>query len=109
MLAINPSAQVELKKEGIPFINSGRYFTNIDHKSVSEKSHQITNVSEDTFTLKIILGVKHAYQTEFINYFSIFISTIFVDPYYLDNVVRDLNVLRFMFDYQPNLATSRSI
>ena len=69
VLAIHPSAQVELKRRGILFVKSNKFFTNKDHITVSEKSHEIIGVMRSHFFLEDSLGVSHAYTTEFFYFF----------------------------------------
>ena len=69
VLALHPSAHVELRRRGILFVKSNKFFTNKDHITVSEKSHEIIGVMRSHFFLEDSLGVSHAYTTEFFNFF----------------------------------------
>ena len=114
VLAISPSAQVELRKRGTPFIKSNHYFTNEDHRSVSEKSHEMTKLIRENFWLEDNFGVRHAYETEFVNFFrhhylNYWLSVIKI----LDNAVDDLSIDTIYVpsspipqDFEKNIAES---
>lgn len=69
VLAINASAQSELLRLKIPFIKSDLFFKNKDHITISKKSHHMIEKMRSTFLLKDVLGVNHAYKTEFFSFF----------------------------------------
>ncbi len=79
IIAIGPSAQSELIRIGIPFLNTNNFFKNEDHIAIMTKINEIISNVRDNFQLTDFVGVEHAYEREFssfLRYYYLYCSSL---------------------------------
>ena len=69
IIALNGSAQSELKQKGVHYFKGMDFFKNDDHIKILEKSKELIELLRNEFYLSDLNGVTHAYEREFFNYF----------------------------------------